>query len=108
MRNLHLLWQECALCHGTAYTEGRLSLHHIHKHPRDDVKANLVMLCGDGVRGCHGKIEASDPETKLRLGEHINRHRRDTLVYLTEKFGGVEAGGVDAMVEWLQRHGYLH
>jgi hypothetical protein len=52
---LHRDWRECALC---GQHRGRLSLHHISKHPRDDVEANLVMLCGSGTTGCHGEIEA--------------------------------------------------
>lgn len=103
LRRLHLAWQECALCHGTAYSEGRLSLHHIHKHPRDDVQANLVMLCGDGVRGCHGKITAEDPATKLRLGAYITLYRFDTMEYLAEKLGGPVA-----VVEWAHQRGLLH
>lgn len=102
LKQLHLRWQECVLCQGTQYTEGRLSLHHIHKHPRDDLQANLVMLCGDGTRGCHGKIEAHDEESKRRLGSHIAMYRFDTMDYLAEKLGGDEA-----MTEWMYQNGYL-
>lgn len=96
LRRLHLRWQECALCHGTAHSEGRLSLHHIAKHPRDDVEGNLVMLCGDGVRGCHGKIEARDPETRAKLRAHIRERRPDVLRYLAVTR---EAHLVDAFLE---------
>lgn len=45
------------------------TLHHL--VPRslggDDVPDNLVPVCGHGTRGCHGLIEAHDPETLARL-----------------------------------------
>lgn len=94
LRVLHVIWKECAIC-GLTYP---LSLHHVHKHPRDDVRGNLVMLCGDGTSGCHGLIEAHDKETMRRLGEHIMRSRPDTIVYLNEKLGTIAAG------EWMRRY----
>ena len=96
LKALHRRWQECSLCHGTAYTEGRLSLHHVHRHPRDDVEGNLVMLCGDGTRGCHGRIEANDPVALSLLGAHIVSERPDTILYLRAKLGD----GADG---WMQR-----
>lgn len=95
---LHREWEECALCYETAYSFGRLSLHHIHKHPRNDVRANLVMLCGDGVRGCHGRIEAHDPETRAALCVYILAERPDTILYLNDLLGGEEPTR-----EWLHR-----
>lgn len=73
------------LCHGTAYSEGRLSLHHVSKHPRDDLRENLVMLCGDGVRGCHGKIEAHDHETIQALNHYLLASRPDVVEHLRSK-----------------------
>lgn len=94
LRRLHREWQECALCLSTGWEhEGNnnmwigLSLHHIHRHPRDDVEGNLVMLCGDGVRGCHGRVEAHDPVVMRLLGEHIANHRPDVVEYLFDKLG---------------------
>jgi 5-methylcytosine-specific restriction endonuclease McrA len=78
LRALHYEWLECAVCGST----GHLSLHHVHKHPRHDVRGNLVMLCGDGVQGCHGAIEAHDQTTSARLGRHLICHRPDTMIYL--------------------------
>jgi hypothetical protein len=69
----------------------------VHKHARDDVEANLVMVCGDGTRGCHGAIEANDPVTLRLLGEHILDRRPDTIAYLQQKLGVPQA---DA---WLER-----
>lgn len=103
MKALHHEWKECVLCHsvglGVNFVPVGLSLHHILKHPRDDVRENLVMLCGDGVRGCHGHIEARDPVTCKLLGEHILEFRPDVVSHL-----GWRLGGPVAASEWLQRH----
>jgi hypothetical protein len=102
---LHHEWDECAICQSTGWDDcdGQrewvgLSLHHVCKHPRDDVRGNLVLLCGDGVRGCHGRIEAWDAVTLRLLGEHILEERPDTIAHLEWRFGeeGAQA--------WLQRH----
>lgn len=94
LRRMHLMWFECALCGST----GRLSLHHINKHPRDDVQENLVMVCGSGTTGCHGLIESHDEPTLRKLGEYILRSRGDTIMYLYEYLGPVAA------TEWMHTH----
>lgn len=66
--------------------ELRASLHHISKHPRDDLPANLLWLCGDGTTGCHGLVEHHDPETMRVLERHLRLHRQDFFLYLTEKY----------------------
>jgi 5-methylcytosine-specific restriction endonuclease McrA len=33
----------------------------------DDIEDNVVPLCGDGTRGCHGKVESHDPSALLQL-----------------------------------------
>lgn len=63
----------------------------------DDVPANLVPLCGDGTRGCHGDVEARRNGTREKLGDFIVRFRPDTLAYVRGKI----VPGADA---WLQRH----
>lgn len=83
---LHLRWQECALCYATAYTAGRLSLHHISNKPRDDVEANLVMLCGSGTTGCHGLIEGWNQTKRAELASYIREHRLDTCGWLDYRF----------------------
>lgn len=89
MARLHREWRECVLC---GETRGRLSLHHVSKHPRDDVRANLVMLCGSGTTGCHGDIEANVRSSRETLGEYLLAHRRDTIGYLSTKLGpGMDA-----------------
>lgn len=95
---LHRDWRTCALCGETR----RLSLHHIHKHPRDDVRGNLVMLCGDGVQGCHGLIEAAHRETREWLGLYIIKDRPDVIEYLSEKLGSGTAARA-----WIERYLYV-
>jgi hypothetical protein len=95
LRCLHRRWRECAVC-GTS--SGRLSLHHIRKHPRDDVEGNLVMLCGSGTTGCHGAVEAHDEKTLRRLRDHIECCRADTIDYLDWRLGGL-----DRATDWLDR-----
>ncbi len=98
LRRLHLEWKECALCRSIGESRPDapnpenliwvgLSLHHIVKHPRDDVRGNLVMLCGHGTAGCHGLVEAGDTETLQNLGQHILSARGDTITYLYERLG---------------------
>lgn len=94
MQKLHLLWRECALCGDT----GTLSLHHISKHPRDDMLGNLVMLCGSGTTGCHGLIEANNPMKLRELGEHVLKMRPDVIDYLYRRKGSEPAQ------EWMRRH----
>lgn len=100
LRALHLRWQHCALC---LYTPGKKnrhwqrSLHHISKHPKDDLEENLVMLCGHGTDGCHGRIEAHDADVKRALAVYIYQRRPDTIAYLDERF---PIEGADA---WMTR-----
>lgn len=90
---LHRRWRECALC-GEA---GPLSLHHINRHPRDDVEGNLIMLCGHGTSGCHGLIEARDEEKEQELALYLRSSRADTLAYLDWRFP------IERHNEWLKR-----
>lgn len=96
LRTLHIRWRHCALCG----ERGPLSLHHVHKHPRDDVEANLVMLCGSGTTGCHGNIEHAEPGTCAGLERHIRVHRPDVCEYLRHKLGSAIAAD-----DWLRRLG---
>lgn len=91
---LHLEWRECALCGAN----DQLSLHHINKHPRDDIRGNLVMVCGSGTTGCHGLIEARDSEKLAELGAYILKARGDTIQYLYDRMGPVAAQ------EWMRRN----
>lgn len=91
---LHWEWRECVLCLAT----WPLSLHHVCKHPRDDVRGNLVMVCGDGVSGCHGLLEAHAPTELFQLGRHILTERADIVAHLVWRLGEEEAR------EWLRRN----
>lgn len=95
LRSLHLRGGECALADRTC--EPTLSLHHVSKHPRDDVEANLVFLCGHGTAGHHGLVEAHDPDTRARLAA-VLRRRPETMEYLRWRFPLEEP---DA---WIARH----
>lgn len=96
LASLHRLSFECFLCETL---HGPFSLHHIHKHPRDDVSENLVYLCGDGTRGCHGLIEHADRQARTRLVRLLRLHRPDTFRYLSQKLGSAVAAD-----EWLRRY----
>jgi hypothetical protein len=91
LARLHLEWaNDCALGHlGTCVS--LFSLHHIHSKPRDDVRANLAMLCGDGVAGHHGAITAHDRTASVEFAAYLIRHRPDTMTYLGQKLGGLLA-----------------
>jgi hypothetical protein len=95
MRRLHQQLRECEV----TGTTGRLSLHHINRHPRDDVRGNLVMVDGSGTTGFHGHLEARDPDALKQLGRHIIEDRPDTLDYLRWRFP--KPGQAEA---WLERH----
>jgi hypothetical protein len=43
------------------------------------------MLCGSGTTGCHGRVEARDPDTLLALTRYIRRRRPDIVKYLEGK-----------------------
>lgn len=102
VRELHLRWRgSCALDELGDCDEARYGLHHIHNKPRDDVEANLVMLCGDGVRGHHGLVTVNDYAACRALGIYIVLHRLDTMAYLGEKLGGPVAAA-----EWMRRQLY--
>lgn len=96
LQRLHHVWDECVLCWATQ----DLSLHHISNKPRDDLEANLVMLCGDGTRLCHGLITANDPKKCRELAVYLWLERPDSVDYLNWRFP------VEGAEEWLlRRHG---
>ena len=89
MRRLHLRWRSCALC---GQGGGRRSLHHIYPKGQggDDLVGNLVMLCGHGTAGCHGRVEAHYGPTMHELRAHIDGRRSDVIEYLDGKLGSME------------------
>lgn len=78
-----LLWREreCELC-GKRKAE---SAHHAvsRKQGGDDIIENLVALCGDGVRLCHGEVEASR-SARSRLRPKL---RPEVVAYIIERKG---------------------
>ena len=103
LKELHHEWRECALCLSVGWEYGTkvwigLSLHHVLNKPRDDVRSNLVMLCGDGVRGCHGRVTHNDPKTLSLLRYHIHLQRPDIIEHLEWRLGSAEAAR-----EWLSQ-----
>lgn len=80
--------RECVICGST----GRLSIHHVLPRSQggDDIEANFVCLCGDGVTGCHGDVEHYRNGVRRILGLHILSERRDTVDYLTTKLGSAD------------------
>lgn len=94
LRRLHGRWRECAI---TGATRG-LSLHHVRKHPRDDVEPNLVMVEGSGTTGFHGRLEAGDPTARRLMGEYLRDERPDTIDYLVRRCGGAEQAAA-----WFER-----
>lgn len=84
-----VVWNhDCRLCVERAETA-----HHL--VPRndggDDVAENLMELCGDYTRGCHGDIEHWSTDTRRKVREHMTGAE---IEYVTKKKG-------DA---WLQRN----
>lgn len=95
LRVLHLVWRECCLCGEV----DPLSLHHFSKHPRDDVRENLCMLCGSGTTGCHGLIEDHDEEKTRALGLYVVTARADTIAYLVRR-----KEGETQAAEWMRQN----
>lgn len=69
-REAALAANECAAC---GRSDLPLSQHHIlyGADGRHDDPRNLLPLCGDGVRGCHGLAHHMDPNTLGRIGRAI-------------------------------------
>lgn len=93
---MHFVFEECVICGAVDF-----SVHHVLKRSQggDDVRANLVALCGHGTAGCHGAVEASEEAACAALGRYLMEERPDTIAYLEFRLEGP-----DAASEWLQRH----
>ncbi len=87
----------CVICPETR----NLSLHHVFN--RDDVPENFVLLCGDGVLGCHGQITAESHAHRARLGKHIKRYRPDIIAHVIARIDVPEADRETAARDWFAR-----
>lgn len=89
----------CPICGRSLDRYPGWSRHHVlrRRHGGDDFRANIVILCGDGIRGCHGKVEAYDWPTRVKLRQYLERHRPETIRYwikrlmVRDKITAVEA-----------------
>ena len=75
------------------------SVHHVIRkgapHFGDDAWGNVLVLCGDGVDGCHGAYHANDREARRRIGLALtDRH----IAYVHRKLGSRTAG-----IDYLER-----
>ena len=77
--------QRCRLCKSEFWNGLGLSRHHLIPRSQggDDIARNIVPLCGDGTRGCHGLVEAF-PEARMRLRGELTQ---DEIDYCVAKVG---------------------
>ena len=97
MRRMHFEFDECCICGNIDF-----SVHHILKRSQggDDVRANLVALCGHGTAGCHGAVEGAERAACAALGAYLEAERPDVIGYLAARLGGFTAAA-----EWMQQRG---
>jgi len=95
-RVLHAEGGTCGIC-GKSYG---LELHHVLSRQAergDDMRANLVFLCGDH----HRRVTANDEAALIALGWYIRNHRWDVIDYVESKLGSEQAA------DWFQRRLHL-
>jgi hypothetical protein len=97
LRWMHSRHPRCVLCGNPA------SLHHIYSRGKqgDDLPENLIALCGDGVTGHHGLIEANDVATRFSVGIYLMEKRPEVVLYMQVKLGTEEG------LEWLRQKFYM-
>jgi hypothetical protein len=97
LRRMHFEFEECVICGVVDF-----SVHHVLKRSQggDDVRENLVALCGHGTAGCHGLVELADADACAALGAYLDAERPDVVTYLQNRLGSP-----DAAAEWLQQRG---
>lgn len=72
----------CSLCRRTTKT----SWHHLVERSLggDDLEVNLIELCGDGTRGCHGDVTMRLRDARARLRRILNAQQ---IGYIIERKG---------------------
>lgn len=97
LRRMHFEFEECCICGNVLF-----SVHHVLKRSQggDDVKENLVPLCGSGTTGCHGAVEGAETAACAALGHYLTHERPGTIAYL-----GSRLGSPVAAAEWMQQRG---
>jgi hypothetical protein len=97
VRRMHFEFEECCICGDVLF-----SVHHVLKRSQggDDVRANLVALCGSGTTGCHGLVEGAEKDACAALGRYLETERGDTIAYLAARLGGFTAAA-----EWMRQRG---
>jgi hypothetical protein len=105
----------CRVC-GVRLQDWAMSLHHIVSKSLggSDVADNLAPLCGSGVTGCHGLIEAHDPTAGVKLRANLTEAEllyASSLKgwdYLERRYGGpldASAGTVGGSGARIERDG---
>ncbi len=91
--DIHLAFKgsKCRVCGEASFD----SLHHIYPRGQggDDVVVNLAPCCGSGTTGCHGLLEAHDPQARARLRAGLTDGNR---WYLTWKLGNAAQAWLDS------------
>ena len=97
VRSMHFVFEECCICGNVLF-----SVHHVLKRLQggDDVKENLVPLCGSGTTGCHGDVEGAERAACAALGRYLKVERPDVISYL-----GLRLGSHVAAAEWMRQRG---
>lgn len=76
---------ECVSCGDT--TRRRSAHHVLHRSQGgDDVRENLLVLCGDGVAGCHGRYHNGDAQVLSLISAAIEA-RPDIAQYILDRLG---------------------
>lgn len=82
LRLLSFEHDECAVCR----SPHQLHLHHVlfRSHGGDDVRANITPLCFECHEGYHTRRQQG---YGLKLADHLEQNRPDTVAYLEQKLG---------------------
>lgn len=85
------------------------SVHHRRKRSQGGTWAvsNLLHVCGDGTRGCHGYIEAN-PVAAKRRGQWLFHSQHSLLTPVQMTFRGITGPFLlddEGSVKWLSRLG---